>query len=372
MIERIILQFFPLFCIAVIMIFMAIQDMRTRRFRSVCLLAILGMTIALAIFTELVRFSRDVWLNIPAATWSDFLSYAIRPFCLYMFILLGSKRFDKWERLAFIPLAVSGLIYLSSVFLNVPFLRDLAFHYELSEAGTALVHVRGPMNFTAHIISLIYLIGLIYLSMRQLRGKHRTDAISVLICAAFIVGAVVLEMLGYVHGLLNVTIAISSVFYYLFILKEENRRDALTTLFDRKTYYIDLERFGKKVSGVIQIDMNGLKKINDTQGHKAGDDSIKAVAETILSKTDNDMYVYRVGGDEFTVVVVNGKRPVEVIYTGIRQAIEEAGLCCAMGYAVCEGDIHNAGEAVKEADMAMYADKARFYVDHPDKDRRHD
>lgn len=37
MIERIILQFFPLFCIAVIMIFMAIQDMRTRRFRSVCL-----------------------------------------------------------------------------------------------------------------------------------------------------------------------------------------------------------------------------------------------------------------------------------------------------------------------------------------------
>ena len=370
MTSEILLQIFPVFCIVVGMTLVLIQEFRTRRFMSVCFLLILLMTVALTIFVELERVAKAVWLNIPVATAACFLGYAIRPVCLYMFILLAKRQFGKIEKFALIPLAFNFLVYATSLVFPVTWMKDFAFHYEVNAAGTALDHVRGPMNFTAHVIAAIYLLYLIYITVAKLRGKHRSDAYPILICAIFIIVAVIVEMTNIAIGVLNIAIAASCVFYYLFLIKEENRRDALTGLFDRKTYYVDMERFGRSVSGVIQIDMNGLKAINDTEGHQAGDHAIWTVGHTIEAKTQNNMYVYRVGGDEFTVIVVGAKLPLEVTVTGIRDALEATGYSCAIGYATCENGECTVEQAAKNADHAMYEDKTKFYNDHPEKNRR--
>jgi len=364
-----ILQTLALVCVTIVMVIVSIQNFRSRRLMSVTFLIIVAITLTLGLLVHIEWFAAHVWLNIPVATWMCFLGYAIRPFCLYSFIILAWKDAGKLRVIGMIPLVLNVILYSSSVFLSVPWLRDLAFHYVLNDAGNELIHVRGPLNYTSHVISLAYLLFLVYVSTRTLRGKHRSDAYSIMICAAFIIAAVVVEMLGLTMGALNVTIAISSVFYYVFLLSEENRRDALTGLFDRKTFYLDLDRFGKFVTGVIQVDMNGLKEINDTEGHLAGDEALKKLARALENNMQRNMYVYRVGGDEFTVLILKGKRSPEEIAVSVRKALEDCGIPCAVGFALC-GPTCDFQLASAEADKAMYEDKANFYATHKEFDRR--
>ena len=69
-------------------------------------------------------------------------------------------------------------------------------------------------------------------------------------------------------------------------------------------YVEELSRGGKNVDssvGVLFIDMNGLKRINDTQGHPAGDIMLKNVA-TVLRRAFDETEIFRAGGDEFAVI----------------------------------------------------------------------
>ena len=80
---------------------------------------------------------------------------------------------------------------------------------------------------------------------------------------------------------------------------EDRLRDPLTGLHNLRA----LRRHGKKYRRpgitVVYLDMDGLKRRNDTQGHAAGDDALRRVAE-ILRSLPGD--AYRVGGDEFLIV----------------------------------------------------------------------
>ena len=84
---------------------------------------------------------------------------------------------------------------------------------------------------------------------------------SSLICVAFIGFAVLIESLSFTNDLLNTTIAIACLFYIVHLYQQASMRDGLTGLFDRKTLYGDLEKLGNRVSGIIMVDMNLLKRI---------------------------------------------------------------------------------------------------------------
>ena len=61
----------------------------------------------------------------------------------------------------------------------------------------------------------------------------------------------------------------------------------------------------KKVTGVLMIDIDNFKSINDTYGHDAGDYAIKEVAQVIKNTTRSSDYVCRYGGDEFMIAFVD-------------------------------------------------------------------
>ncbi|MCR5348346.1 MAG: diguanylate cyclase [Bacilli bacterium] len=369
MLSLTLLQTFTLCCIAIVMVILCVQNLRSRRFVSVIFLLITGFTLALAALTVLERVGMET-LNKPLATVACFLGYALRPLLLYFFIVLASRQFGAVEKWLLVPIGLNALVYASSLFTGVEWLEGLAFSYWVNEAGQ-LVHVRGALNFTSHFLALVYLIYLVYMSMGKLRGKHRYDAVSILICATFIVAAVVVEMMGWSMGVLNLTIMASVVFYYLFLLQEENRRDALTGLFDRKTFYLDLERFGHKVDGVIQIDMNGLKDLNDTYGHQAGDTALKAIGESIEKAVGKKMYIYRVGGDEFTLLSVReNQENILKSIDMIRSCVEGQGYSVSIGYACAIVAGTSVDFLIKKADEMMYRDKAEYYQRHPDINRR--
>ena len=92
-------------------------------------------------------------------------------------------------------------------------------------------------------------------------------------------------------------------------LEEASRTDALTGVGNRRASEEFLQsslsaaaRQGNAVS-VVMIDLDGLKRINDTRGHQSGDTALQALVSALLSTVGEEDGVFRVGGDEFVVVL---------------------------------------------------------------------
>ena len=363
------LQNFALISVLLVMGVILLQDFRSRRFNSIVLLSLLVLTAALGAVVTMEYYCR-VAGNLVGTTWCTFLGFAIRPFCMYGFVLLARKKMDRIGLLLLAPMFLSAILHASAFFFDFAPLGHLVFYYVPPTTGTELVYTRGPLNFTSHILAAIYLAIIVYLSIRKLGGKHRYDAASVLLCATLTAIAVLLEMVGWVMGALNIAIAISIVFYYLFLLKEENRRDALTDLFDRKSFYSDVERFDRFARGIVLVDMNGLKYLNDVEGHAAGDVALKTIARVLEELSDEKMYVYRMGGDEFLILILRENFDYPSIGPRIKQLLEKESLSASVGYALREEGTDSVEAMMKKADEAMYADKAAYYQKHPRADRR--
>ena len=360
---------FPLLCVSVVMVLVSWQNLKTRRKISVCFLSIVAMTLVLSVLVTLTAYFEQSTDTLFWATFCATLGYIIRPFCLYVFIFLIERNLTKRKYWIYmIPLFLNAIVYVFPMFVGVEGLRKLVFYYEI-EGGVLTFH-RGPLNFTAHIISAFYLFYLVFCSIKGLRGKHRIDSIPVLICSAFIVAAVVMEMeVPKAMGVLNNAIAISCVFDYLFLLDQANRRDALTGLFDRKTYYADVEKYGRAISGVIQLDMNGLKILNDTKGHLCGDEALVKLAGIFEDNMARSQYLYRIGGDEFVILQLGGSE-ADLVSTcdKIRKGLSENDLYCSIGMAYDPSA--TPADLNKIAEKIMYEDKERFYSNHPDFERR--
>lgn len=152
--------------------------------------------------------------------------------------------------------------------------------------------------------------------------------------------------------------------------------DLLTGLRNRNSmnYRVDLFVSGeRKVSapfGVIFADLNGLKQANDTGGHIAGD-ALHKKAANLLTEVFESYEIYRAGGDEFVVIAPEcSKESFERKVAEIREkSCYGSEVCFAIGSHWDEKGM-NLRLAMHLADEAMYADKNKFYENHPDKVRR--
>jgi diguanylate cyclase (GGDEF)-like protein len=123
--------------------------------------------------------------------------------------------------------------------------------------------------------------------------------------------------------------------------------------------------------GIVFADLNGLKTVNDGDGHNAGDTLLKNAA-TALRESFPDCEIYRAGGDEFVAIAMD--KPKEVIEAQIevlRKKAEdpEKPVSFAVGFYYDEnhGDIR---AAMREADARMYEDKKQFYAKFPENRKR--
>jgi diguanylate cyclase (GGDEF)-like protein len=122
--------------------------------------------------------------------------------------------------------------------------------------------------------------------------------------------------------------------------------------------------------GLLFIDLNGFKGINDEYGHAAGDKILTMVATRIAARVRNSDIVCRYGGDEFVVVLpsVPDAGAVTKVADAIRERVSlpcwiqgsEQRLSASIGQAMCPHDGRTADELLKGADHAMYRLKARL------------
>ena len=120
---------------------------------------------------------------------------------------------------------------------------------------------------------------------------------------------------------------------------------------------------GHKDFGIVMVDMNDLKRINDTEGHQAGDHYIRDACGVICN-TFKHSPVFRVGGDEF-VVVAQGvdyahiDERVRDVDAHNEEALRRGTVVIACGVAAYEGD-DSVASVFERADHLMYEDKTRL------------
>ena len=117
----------------------------------------------------------------------------------------------------------------------------------------------------------------------------------------------------------------------------------------------------KGTFGYIMCDINGLKKVNDSHGHEAGDEMIKYVGQCFIQIFGVE-HVFRMGGDEFVILSFADSESalIEQINTA-QKMITDRNYTASIGYVFCENGNIPLNEIKKKADQLMYHEKELFY-----------
>ncbi|MBO7663027.1 MAG: GGDEF domain-containing protein [Clostridia bacterium] len=165
----------------------------------------------------------------------------------------------------------------------------------------------------------------------------------------------------------------------------ENRayRDTLTGLMNRTAYYESVQHIDDRIRNgtahfsLLMIDVNFLKKVNDTYGHDNGNVYLKKAAE-MISAAFGAEHLYRIGGDEFVVVSEGeGQNRLESRIDEFRAAVKRTQaddslkpwerVSAAVGAASFrDGEDQCAEDVLRRADKAMYADKIAMKAERRD------
>ena len=125
-----------------------------------------------------------------------------------------------------------------------------------------------------------------------------------------------------------------------------------------------LKTYAHKKNLLIAVDLDGLKKINDTLGHSAGDEAIIGIANVIKSSFREKDILMRYGGDEFVIFITNEVEPIDIVTNRMKTLVnkvesiyigenKEYNIHCSVGCAVSEnGDTFDTLFA--RADKALY------------------
>jgi diguanylate cyclase (GGDEF)-like protein/PAS domain S-box-containing protein len=150
-------------------------------------------------------------------------------------------------------------------------------------------------------------------------------------------------------------------------LRYMSTHDTLTGFYNRAFFDEEIRRLKEQQLcpvSVIMVDVDGLKEVNDTLGHAAGDKVLKQTASVLLSVFRSEDIVARIGGDEFVIILPGAEQHVaEKAMTRIRDVLEQAkcsfvgiGLSLSLGAATAH-DTEELEDALKLADERMYQDK---------------
>ncbi len=160
--------------------------------------------------------------------------------------------------------------------------------------------------------------------------------------------------------------------------KLDSETDKMTGLLNRRAFDDMLNTVRKADSiknySVCAIDVNGLKMVNDSIGHEAGDELIIGAAACITKAFGGRSSAFRIGGDEFALII---SEPVDNIES-VRQRLKDEmakwhgeytdSLSVAIGIVRgCDHEEMSVDELLKLADKEMYRDKEEYY-----KDKRHE
>ena len=291
--------------------------------------------------------------------WRIFLSvagYFLRSTAVVGLVILVARPTRRGKWLWQIPCLINLLVC------STAFFSDIAFGFDESYK-----FYRGPLGYVPFIVPGFYLLAILILTFRNYRERGRQrDRLILISCAVLCLLSALLDSTrGGVR--LHEAIMISSIFFYIYLRSYDVRRDSLTLVLNRQSLYDDCENLGKSLFAAASLDMNGLKKINNTQGQHTGDEALRKIGECLREKADQEIRAYRFGGDEFVLLFFQpDEDAVRETLDSIRSSVRKAGYSIACGYAIRKEN-EDPESLIRRSDLKMFEEKARYY-----REKRHD
>lgn len=328
-----------------VLLFVSVHLPKRTRIQTVIVVALL--------FLELTVYSLEKWSQTfatlsmlrPVTTAT---LYSLYPIVLVFLtqLTVSKKLLNKWIWISLIPVFICVPIFYTSQWSHWVF-----FFLEDN------VYKSGPLGKLPYILFGLYVVMFLVQNAIYFKNYSKLERLAI----AYIVLVPIAGVLVFLFTEANrdyAPIFTSAVLlYYIYLYIHLAKIDPLTTLLNRQSFYHDLASAG--ISGVASIDMNGLKTLNDTQGHEAGDAALKAVSEAMRDHCGSGR-VYRVGGDEFAILFFGTKESeVQEIIQNMREGIAKTPYVCAFGYAMVD-EKTSVLEAIRVSDERMYANKAEL------------
>lgn len=279
------------------------------------------------------------------------LGYTLRCLIPIIFLFITLKtRPRAWLYCAcFIPIGLFFIIYLTSYWSHWVFYYSASNHF-----------LRGPLGYLPYFSCYIsFLIPFI----NAIKDFKRSDLGEVLtIVLAFVINIVssLLEAFANIPFLIPAGMIIGMTLYYSYLNLRIFRFDALTGVRNRMSFYIETSKLKKEPLAIISVDFNCLKELNDSKGHLAGDEGLCLISQALIKAGDSFYKIYRIGGDEFTVIGIrkNGGQAESYIQE-VKKSLSEKGYMASFGYAS-----YMPGEdferKIQKADYEMYKDKNHY------------
>ena len=145
--------------------------------------------------------------------------------------------------------------------------------------------------------------------------------------------------------------------------------DQLTDLQNRRAYEETIEQLAKELpSGccVVVVDVNDLKKTNDTLGHHVGDELLIGTAKSLCRSFTGTDRIYRTGGDEFVVIITDEEYDVDAALDRLQRYSADWKGSVIHGFSISTGvatakEFDNIDAILKAADQRMYESKRAYY-----------
>lgn len=278
------------------------------------------------------------------------IRYSATPFIVAQVIITLIKK-QRW--FLFLPAIVLTVVDFVSIFTGVVFRFD--------DSG---VFSRGPLGMLPFLVAGLYCIALLVLLFKRCNRQAMEIIPIVFLCVALLSGLLFPFVFGKAYAnIFCTTMAVALFGYYEFQILQLTKKDSLTGLLNRHAFYADLANNPEDISALVSIDMNGLKAVNDTEGHAAGDEAISTLGRCFQRALKRRQSAYRIGGDEFVILCRRCSHDELLqLVERIRRSVAETPYSVAVGYSERTDGAKSANELLRESDEMMYAEKARHYA----------
>ncbi len=309
-------------------------------------------SVIILIFIEALLWGIERWTRE-----LDHLTYArifLTPtvYLLHPIIMLGimdmADFFKDRRTLLYLPIIISAPLLYTSQWTHLIYWFTPENLY---------VAANSILRYYPYFLFLLYVVLFVgAFSFRYVRyGTAERKGIFVSIIVAMV--GVVLNIFFQIDVDYSTLFASLLLIFYLSLYTLTAKEDTLTHLLNRQCYYSDSESLKDRITAVVSVDMNDLKKINDTKGHDAGDKALASVAECLTNSLMRNKRVYRIGGDEFAIFYLHESEDVvRKDITHMQAELAKTDYRCAFGCEMVSNA--NVEDAILLADRNMYANKA--------------